>query len=545
MNNSESQNFPANVAQLVAQIAARQSEKIAIVAQRRGRTRQIKFGALWRDAAALGVNLRQLGLQPGDRVIVMIPMSIELYVTLLAVVQIGAVAVFVDPWIGARQIARFADFAEPRAFIGIGKSHLLRLLHRRLRGIGVSITTGQRWFGRLPARYRLCELLQSESRGEVEAVSPDASALITFTSGSSGEPKGANRTHQFLRAQHLALKHEFPYRDGDVDMPMFPVFALNNLVTGITSVFPEMDFRKVAEVDARGIASQMERWGVTTCTASPPLLDRLSEFVLNTNSGATSLSLRRVLTGGAPVSNRQLKTWVRAFPDTELVIAYGSTEAEPVSHIHARDRLGLDETTLGYCTGVPTAMIQTRLIPICREPVVLERQSVTELALPRGEIGELVVCGEHVCRDYFCNERATAENKLKDPDGKIWHCMGDTGYFDESNRFWLTGRVHSTILRDGRMVHPQLVEQVVLRTSDSIRQVAALGVPDSRLGQSVWIVVSGGQLDTELKSVIEQQLQAAGMACDRVVMTDRHLPVDPRHNSKIDYERTRSMFVPK
>ncbi len=86
--------------------------------------------------------------------------------------------------------------------------------------------------------------------GYVHPVEPDDPALITFTSGSSGEPKGANRTHRFLLAQHRALAAEFPAQPGDVDMPMFPVFALNNLASGVPSVVPEMDFRRVDQVNA-------------------------------------------------------------------------------------------------------------------------------------------------------------------------------------------------------------------------------------------------------------------------------------------------------
>ena len=306
--------------------------------------------------------------------------------TLLAIVKIGAIAVFVDPWISARKMAAFSGFAEPRAFIGIGKSHWLRWMERRLRTIRLTVTTGRRFAG-LPARYRLEELKNGLPDWSLEAVEPDDPALITFTSGSSGEPKGANRTHRFLAAQHRALHHEFPCRHSDVDMPMFPIFALNNLVSGVTSVVPDMDFRHVSQVDGFTIARQMRKHAVTTCTASPPFIDRLCDY-LQTGSGQ-DLRLWRILTGGAPVSARQLRRWKTWLPETRLMVAYGSTEAEPVAHIDANERLDLDRSGSGYCMGTATKLVQTRVIRICRSAAEIQGHSLEQLTLPDGEIGRV------------------------------------------------------------------------------------------------------------------------------------------------------------
>ena len=228
---------------------------------------------------------------------------------------------------------------------------------------------------------------------------------------------------------------------------MFPVFALNNLARGITSVIPAMDFRHVAEVDAGVVTAQMRQWRVTTCTASPPVVDRLASH---------RPRLRRLLTGGAPITDEQLKHWQEAWPDTDIEVVYGSTEAEPVAHISAAERLsvgnGFRATAPGYCMGQPVT--PARVITLARGPV---RWNAAEL--PAGTIGELVVTGAHVCRDYFRNPQAVAENKILAPDGARWHRMGDTGYFDEQGRFWMTGRLHSTIWRAGEPVQAQLVEQ--------------------------------------------------------------------------------------
>jgi acyl-CoA synthetase (AMP-forming)/AMP-acid ligase II len=258
----------ANVLAVLRDVAGRVPGRPALVM---GKGRRISFARLWDRIGRASAGLRQRGIQPGDRAIVMIPMSIDLYVALLALLKIGAVAVFVDPWIGRRQIAAFAAFAEPRAYLGIPRSHLLRWLEPALRKVPLSVTTGQRLAG-LPARVTLAELEEAPGDGWIHPAAPDDSALITFTSGSSGEPKGADRTHGFLLAQHRALAATFPVRNdenAEADMPMFPIFALNNLALGVTSVVPEMDFRRVERVDPGPVLAQMASRDVRTCTAWP------------------------------------------------------------------------------------------------------------------------------------------------------------------------------------------------------------------------------------------------------------------------------------
>lgn len=491
-----------NVLSILTDVARRHPDRPALILGKRS----IAFSALRERIGRASTGLQGEGLRPGDRAIVMIPMSIDLYVAMLALLDLGAVAVFVDPWIGWKQIASFAAYAEPRAWLGIPRSHALRLLAGR---IPITVTTGRR-LGPFPARRTLSEIEEPAGDGGVHPSQPDDPALITFTSGSSGEPKGANRTHRFLLAQHRALAAEFPMREGDVDMPMFPVFALNNLALGVPSVVPAMDFRRVDQVDGAAILRQMLTHGVTTCTASPPFFDRLA-------STGEDPGLRRILTGGAPVSDAQLRAWRRAFPGTEILVAYGSTEAEPVAHISAEERLELKGP--GYCAGKPIERIRARLIPIGDAP--------------QGEIGELVVTGDHVCRDYYRNPGAVKENKIVDPDGTVWHRMGDTGWFDGQGRFWIVGRVHSTIRRGGELVHPQLVEQAAQGEDPRIRRIAAVGV-----GERVVLVIET-EAGEELKKDVQARLATAGQPVDEIRLTKVPLPVDPRHNSKIDYGRLR------
>ncbi|MBL8888752.1 MAG: AMP-binding protein [Planctomycetaceae bacterium] len=559
-----------NVGRLLAEVAEQTPEKLALVLPERLQVPPISFGDLWNRAGRLADSLNRTGLKTGDRVIVMVPMSIDLYVVLLGLIRLGCVAVFVDPWMPLKRIAKFAEYAEPKAFIGIPKSHLIRWLQPSLRRLPITVSTAQTWGGWI-SKYGLNKLLRESSiKASLAAVRLTDSALITFTSGSSGEPKGANRTHQFLLAQHRALAKEFPYLPTDVDLPMFPVFALNNLVSGVTSIVPDMDFRRVAAVNGTTIYEQMLKHRVTTCTASPPLLDRLA------STGLTKeLPLRRILTGGAPISDSQLEKWHEAFPQAKIVVAYGSTEAEPVADIDSHERLQLEHPRDGFCMGRPIAAIDTRIIPIqpgpivdpnweddcrgsLRDPTCIAeecRGSLRDPTLVRGAnhdirtaersatwIGELIVSGDHVCRDYYRNQAATRENKLVDRNQRLWHRMGDTGYFDTEGRFWLVGRVHSSIHRAGEWLHPQLIEQRVAERFPQVKQVAAVGYPDAELEQGLALLVVAAPGVVEVAQ-IQSALAEANYPCDRCLILQEPLPVDPRHNLKIDYEQARKLLI--
>jgi acyl-CoA synthetase (AMP-forming)/AMP-acid ligase II len=534
----------ANVVGLLHAAAARAPDRAALVlGAARAPSQRVRFAELVRRAGAVAAGLERRGVRPGDRVVVFVPMSGDLYAALIGVLQIGAAAVFVDPWVGWRRIAAFAALAEPRAFLGTPRSHLLRLADARLRRVRLAVTTGSRC-GPLPAPCSLAELLAEPPSAAVGERGAEDPALVTFTTGSSGLPKGANRTHGFLAAQHRALAAEFPLGDEDVELTTFPVFSLHNLASGIPTVVPPVDLRRVSDFDPAPVLDLMASEGVTTCTTSPPFIDRLVAG-LDGAGVRPRLRLRRVLTGGAPVGDEQLRSWSRAFPGVEIVVAYGSTEAEPVAHVTSAERLEarseLRPRSPGYCLGRPVAGARVKVLRLTPDPIVLGDGDWTPWEVEPGAIGELAVTGAHVCKTYFRSPEAERATKIVDRRGEVWHRMGDTVYRDGQGRLWLAGRLHSTIRRAGEHLHPQLVEQAARGEDARLRRVAAVGLPDRELGERLAIVLETA--DGAAPEVVAQaraRLRSAGFPDDSVFVAARPLPLDPRHRSKIDYPRLRA-----
>ena len=452
-------------------------------------------------------------LEPGERAIVMIPMSIDLYVGMLALLEMGAVAVFVDPWIGRRQIAAFAAFAEPRAWLGVGKSHLLRLFDPRLRGIPIAVTTG--WhLGPWPARCSLADL-------------EDAAGSDGGPPGRARRPRPHYLHHRLLgRAQGGQSHPPLPARPARRPRRRVPGRRRGRRDDDVPRLRAQQSGGR-GPVRRAGDGLPPRRSGGRRPRPRPDAaawrdhLHRLAAVLRSPRrrDGAPAgerPSLRRLLTGGAPVSDAQLRTWRLAFPETEILVAYGSTEAEPVAHLTAEERLAAMNPARplapGYCAGRPIGRMRAKVVRIDPGAIALGAEGWAAWELPAGEIGELIVSGDHVCRDYYRNPRAVSENKIADGEA-VWHRMGDTGSFDTEGRFWLAGRVHSTIRRAGVLVHPQLVEQAACGEDPRIHRIAAVGVPDPDLGELVVLVV-----ETEEEGIegeIAARVAAAGLSRTR------------------------------
>jgi acyl-CoA synthetase (AMP-forming)/AMP-acid ligase II len=558
----------ANVAGRLTEWGARQPDRTAIVEYAGGHARRISYGEMAVRVERLAGALRLKGVAPGDRVLIFIPMGIDLYVTLIACMRVGAPAVFVDAWADRRRLDAAVEAARPRAFIGTPRAHWLRALSGPIRRIPVQVRVGGRW----PGGDRPSGTAGSPT---LEPVEPDHPALITFTTGSTGRPKAAARSHAFLWAQHEALSAHLQLAPTDVDMPTLPIFVLNNLALGLTSVLPGLDPRRPAEFDPAVIYRRMQAEGVTTSSGSPAFYERLEGWCTDQR---LRLPLRALFTGGAPV----LPPLARRLVETvtgEVHIVYGSTEAEPIAGIggpallaamanpgtgaQRRQRAERRQGGMqGVCVGRPVPAIHVRLIrPDQRlsaspgtQPDAIDWEA---WQVPEGEVGEVVVSGRHVLRRYLDDPAADRENKLPDGD-RVWHRTGDAARWDDEGQLWLMGRVSQRVERAGqtwwtlpaelRALEAELEAAATRRTpggcqaasrpAGGLTHAAYFGQPDSSLGQRavLCIEVPGGRLSP----AADAQLRAA-MA--PIPVDDLHafhrLPRDPRHASGIDIEALR------
>jgi len=483
--------------------------------------------------------LKKLGINKGDRVLIFLPLSIDLYLSMFAVQQLGAVAVFLDSWARKDQLSLCAEVAAPKAMISFERAYIGLQDIPELGKIPIKIVAGpsiQSYSAQLEA---LSERIED---CPVEPMTLDGTALITFTTGSSGIPKGANRTHRFLAAQHDALEKVIPYLEEDTDLPTFPIFALNNLASGVSTLLPQIDLANPSPRDGEILANQILKHQISCTTLSPSLFIKVASYCFDKNLQLPSL--RRVVTGGAPISRDNVAQFKKIAPNAKILVLYGSTEVEPIAHIEADEMLAACDKGEGVNVGPISEELDYKFIRITKEPILFGERGWKKWEVEKGEVGELIVSGPHVCEGYYNNKEAFYRAKIRDDQGKIWHRTGDLGSVDSSGNLWFVGRVHNAILRDGKYLFPVQAE-LLLKKMPSVHQAAFLGLDDPLLGEKACVVLSLKSKRGDRNLLTEQiskLLEKHQIPVDEVKFVE-NIPMDPRHHSKVEYESLRKQLV--
>ena len=463
-----------------AAAAARFPDRIAIVD---GRGRETSFAALQARADGFAARWRDQGIGPGDRVLIARPVDADLYASLAALWILGAVAVLPEPAMGLTGLRHAARITAPKAFCAGGWYRALKFLLPELWRVK---TLGAR--PGAPA-----QLLPAALEGDI--------ALISFTSGSTGQPKAIPRSHAFLMAQHGAiaplLHSDAPQRD----LVAFPVFTLINIAAGQTSVLPGWKMSRLGALPPQQLRDWMTRQRVTRALIPPALCDTLADAGLPPD-------LRQIFTGGGPVFPDLLARLERG-GQAAITCVYGSTEAEPIAHLAAQDITEADRAAMirgdGLLVGTPVPGLQLRI-----------------------RDHEIQVAGDHVNPGYL-DPAHDAENKLPEA-GTIWHRTGDAGRLDDQGRLWLLGRTGSEVMIGGVIRFPFQVE-IAARQWPGVTQAALIAKDATPV-----LALAGDAVHLPGWRDAARQLGIA---------TVRHfnrLPMDRRHGSKIDRQALRKML---
>ena len=528
-----------NISRPLTEMAGIQPDTAAIIFPQERRS--LTFRELDRDSDRLAAGLGSIGSVRGTRVALLVPPSPELFALTFALFKAGAVPVFIDPGIGARNMKGCLAEAEPEAFIGIPKAHLAR----RLLGWGketlkILVTVGG---GRIWGGIPLDELRRSAQDQPFVAAETRRNeiAAILFTSGSTGPPKGAIYTHGTFAAQVEALREMYDIRPGEIDLPTFPLFALFAPALGMTAVIPRMDFTRPGTVDPRRILGPAAEHSATTMFGSPALLNRVGRYAERHQIKLTGL--KRVISAGAPVPAAVLERFSKLLPDdAQIFTPYGATEALPVCSIGSHEILAetgrMTGKGLGVCIGRPVPSLSLKIIPVSDTPI---SQWSSDLPLPAGEIGEIVVRGPQISSAYLNRPEATRLAKIPDPAGGVWHRMGDVGYRDGDGRVWFCGRkAHRVVTPHGTLF--TIPVEGVFNTHPAVFRTALVGWGEPGKQQPVLCVELERKCGKAGQELIRRELLEIGAAFHhtkdiREILFHPAFPVDIRHNAKIFREK--------
>jgi acyl-CoA synthetase (AMP-forming)/AMP-acid ligase II len=526
----------ANIARHLALMAAA-SPATAALKIPRGRTTAgdidyltLTFSELAAEVAAWQLRLTTAGVQSGDRTLLMVRQGLPLIASAFALFSLGAVPVVIDPGMGLKNFLACVARSRPSALVGIP---LARILSHLFRPTFSSVKH------RIPAGSALTARLTRPDRQNPKplvAANRKASdlAAVLFTSGSTGSPKGVCYEHGHFDAQVRLIRATYSIQPGEIDLPLLPIFALFNPALGMTTIVPEIDPRRPADLNPAHLVQAIRQENVTNSFGSPTLWQKIGAHCVAEN--ITLPTIRRILCAGAPVPASLWSTSRSFLPNGQLHSPYGATESLPLSSISSAEVYHLSDdkrhSRPGACVGRPVAEITIKIIAPTDTPLP-DLTSAREL--PPGEIGEIIATGPVVTKSYDALPEPTALAKISSPAG-IYHRLGDCGYLDVDGRLWFCGRKIERVTTAQGLLYTEPCEQI-FRAHPRAARCALIGLghaPD----QLPAIVVETSVLDSTEAHALALELRELALTSPYTAAIKRFFfhpkfPVDVRHNAKI------------
>lgn len=412
-------------------------------------------------ANAAGSLRSDLGLSPGDRVAIVMRNRPEYLEAMFAIWHAGLIAVPVNARLHRDEIAYILD--NSRAAVTITDAEHADDVEPLVGAVAslhtVVIAPGERW-----DRLTSAEPVPLVDRG------PDDPAWLFYTSGTTGQPKGATLTQRNLLMMALSYFADIdPISPTDTVVHAAPIshgsgmYGLPHIARGAVSVVPES-----GGADGAEIAALLDRWQGVSFFAAPTMVKRLTAEPAITGSSLTNL--KTIIYGGAPMYLADLDEALGVFgPRLAQIYGQGETpmtitalsKADHADRDHPRWRERMQSV------GVPRTDVEVKVV------------DVDHRELPDGELGEVVVRGDVVMAGYWERPGATAETLRGG-----WLHTGDVGSFDPDGYLTLRDRSKDLIISGGMNIYPREVEETLLRHPD-VAGVAVVGRPDPEWGETV------------------------------------------------------------
>jgi malonyl-CoA/methylmalonyl-CoA synthetase len=490
-----------NLTQTLLENKSALGDKIAIQFNRRNIS-YIDLKQRTRDAAGA---LRSLGISRGDRVALLLPKGLEFIELHLAVLALGAICLALNPGYRPEEIAYFLFDSETNLLVAYQEKY--DELKEGLIGfpdIPVLLIDGE-----CPNCVSYPRLLNRAAAGTdlPYATSGEDTALLCYTSGTTGRSKGAMITHGNLIHNLRALSRAWQWSDRDVLLHALPLFHIHGLVVALHGCFlAGASLILLERFDPLSAWKILERESCTIFMGVPTMYQRLSQ-TWDTRPQKPDLQTMRVfISGSAPLSENLFNRFREQTGHT-ILERYGMTEAGMIaSNPYSPERR--KAKSVGY----PLAGVQLRLT-----------DSKGDDLLP-GEVGEVWIRGNNVFKGYW---RQSAKTTEAFQNG--WFKSGDLGYQDpaDAGRLFLVGRAKELIISGGLNVYPKEVENV-LETQEAVLEAAVYGRPDEDLGEKVLaaVVLKDGAVASPEECIAYCRQHLALYKCPKKIVL---LPALPRN----------------
>jgi long-chain acyl-CoA synthetase len=442
-----------NLAELLTTSTAREPDRPAL----RLDDLELTYAQLDEATARAAAILRGYGVNPGDRVGVMLPNVPQFAVCYYGVLRAGGVVVPMNVLLKGREVAFY--LGDPEARVCFAWHGFADEAKAGAAEAGTELIVVE------PGEFEAL-LGEVEPLTEVAERDPDDTAVLLYTSGTTGKPKGAELTHSNLSRNAEVGLDLFSATDGDVILGALPLFHSFGQTCGLNcavgagaclSLIPRFDAGKALEIIERDGITVFE--GVPTMYAAMLNHDERERFDVST--------LRLCVSGGAAMPLEVMRGFEEAF-GCVVIEGYGLSETSPIACFNHPEH-GRKPGSIG----TPIDGVEMRVVNEGRNPVA------------DGEVGEVAIRGHNIMKGYWRRPEATADAI----DAEGWFYTGDMARIDEDGYFFIVDRKKDLIIRGGYNVYPREVEEVIYE-HPAVREAAVIGIPHDELGEEVGAAIA-------------------------------------------------------
>jgi len=446
-----------NLGTILQATTSERPDKTVIIAD----DRRLTYTELDRAARGLATSLRERGVEPGDRVALLVPNVPEFTIAYFGILYAGASVVPINVLASAHEVAYFLEDASAKVLVVHPLFEAPGRQGASARGVPVVVAGGG------GGSDSLEEMAGAAPIDGPHPTSPDDTAVILYTSGTTGKPKGAELTHSNLLLNcAVVVPRLMPEATSDhVALATLPLFhSFGQTCVQNATIALGGSFSLLARFEPGKAFEVMVRDRVTFFAGVPTMY-----FALLHHEGGERYdlsSLRYAFTGGAPMPVEVMNAFEKKF-EVNIQEGFGLSETSPVASFGV-----LDKPRKPGSIGYPVWGVELRIVDDDDNP------------LPDGERGEICIRGHNIMKGYLGRPEATKE-ALKGG----WFHSGDIGLRDEDGCYWIVDRKKDMILRGGFNVYPREVEEV-LYAHEAVVEAAVIGVPHESHGEEVKAVVA-------------------------------------------------------
>jgi fatty-acyl-CoA synthase len=454
---------------------------------------RLAYAELLRHVDALaGFLQKRCGVARGERVLLYAQNSPQYIIAYYAILRVDAVVVPVNPMNRTEELRHYVEDSDARVAIAgndvlrelepLGLPHVLPIVYADYLTADTDLPVPG--FLRTPGAPAWKNALAENLAPGPHLAGPDDLAVMPYTSGTTGKPKGCMHSHTSIQATTVAYLYWRGAQDESVVLSALPMFHVTGMQAGMNApIHTGATLVVLSRWDRDCAALQIERTRVTNWSA---ITTMLVDFLSNPNLSRYDLSSLRVLGGGGAAMPEALARRLEQTFGLQFVEGYGLSETMAPTHINPPHR------PKRQCGGIPFFNTDARVVDI---------QDFRELG--PNAVGEIIVHGPQVFRGYWKQPEATAQAFIEH-DGKRFFRTGDLGYYDDEGYFFITDRLKRMINCSGYKVWPAEVE-AMLYAHPAIQEACVIAARDGYRGETVKavVVLKSAAKDTSSKEIID------------------------------------------